>query len=188
MASSLSAIPQKRKGVSYTERALLRKQNKEHPSTQTELINWFLQETGHKLSQAQVSRTLSPQYYYIDNLDKRKDKVALQAQRSRVGNWTDLDSALFEWQQRLQKKKAVITGEILKAQAAKLWASLPQYEGKEAPKFSNGWLEGFQWRFNLREYVQHGEASSAAINTPDSQEQMQVVRDLSKEYGPKDTS
>ena len=115
MASSLSAIPQKRKGVSDTERALLRKRNKEHPSTQTELINWFLQETGHKLSQAQVSRTLSPQYDYIDNLDKRKDKVALQAQKSRVGNWKDLDSALFEWQQRLQKKKAVITGKILKA-------------------------------------------------------------------------
>jgi hypothetical protein len=138
MASSLSAIPQKRKGVSDTERALLRKRNKEHPSTQTELINWFLQETGHKLSQAQVSRTLSPQYDYIDNLDKKKDKVALQAQRSREGNWKDLDSALFEWQQRLQKKKAVITGEILKARATKFWAALPQYQGQEQPKFSNG--------------------------------------------------
>jgi hypothetical protein len=182
MASSLSAIPQKRKGVSDTERALLRKRNKEYPSTQTELINWFLQETGHKLSQAQVSRTLSPQYDYIDNLDKRKDKVALQAQRSRVGNWKDLDSALFEWQQRLQKKKAVITGEILKAQAIKFWVTLPQYQGQEQPKFSNGWLWGFQHRFRIKEYIYHGEAASAEINKPEAIAQMEYIRQLCSEY------
>ena len=182
MASSLSAIPQKRKGVSDTERALLRKRNKEHPSTQTELINWFLLETGHKLSQAQVSRTLSPQYDYIDNLDKRKDKVALQAQRSRVGNWKDLDSALFEWQQRLQKKKAVITGEILKAQAIKFWVTLPQYQGQEQPKFSNGWLQGFQHRFRIKEYIYHGEAASAEINKPEAIAQMEYIRQLCSEY------
>jgi hypothetical protein len=182
MASSLSAIPQKRKGVSDTERALLRKRNKEYPSTQTELINWFLQETGHKLSQAQVSRTLSPQYDYIDNLDKRKDKVALQAQRSRVGNWKDLDSALFEWQQRLQKKKAVITGEILKAQAIKFWVTLPQYQGQEQPKFSNGWLWGFQHRFRIKEYIYHGEAASAEINKVEAIAQMEYIRQLCSEY------
>jgi len=182
MASSLSAIPQKRKGVSDTERALLRKRNKEYPSTQTELINWFLQETGHKLSQAQVSRTLSPQYDYIDNLDKKKDKVALQAQRSREGNWTDLDSALFEWQQRLQKKKAVITGEILKAQAIKFWVTLPQYQGQEQPKFSNGWLWGFQHRFRIKEYIYHGEAASAEINKVEAIAQMEYIRQLCSEY------
>src|SRR3979411_486769 len=114
MASSLSAIPQKRKGVSDTERALLRKRNKEYPSTQTELINWFLQETGHKLSQAQVSRTLSPQYHYIDNLDKRKDKVALQAQRSRVGSWKDLDSALLNGNSVYRRRRQLLQEKSLK--------------------------------------------------------------------------
>ena len=81
----------------------------------------------------------------------------------------------------------MITGEILKAQATKLWASLPQYEGIEAPKFSNGWLGGFQERFDIRERVQHGEAGSAAVDTLDAQQQMQLVRDTSAEYGPKNT-
>jgi Fission yeast centromere protein N-terminal domain/Tc5 transposase DNA-binding domain len=182
MASSLSTIPQKRKGVSDTERALLWKRNKEHPSTQTELINWFLQETGHKLSQAQVSWTLSPQYDYIDNLDKRKDKVVLQAQRSRVGTWNDLDFALFEWQQRLQKKKAVITGEILKAQAIKFWVTLPQYQGQEQPKFLNSWLWGFQHWFWIKEYIYHGKAASAEINKPEAIAQIEYIWQLCSEY------
>jgi hypothetical protein len=50
------------------------------------LINWFTKETGHKLSQAQISRTLSSKYDYIDNLDKKKDKEALQTQKQREGN------------------------------------------------------------------------------------------------------
>jgi hypothetical protein len=47
----------------------------------------------------------------------------------------------------MQKKRAVITGDILKEQAIKLWKSLPQYEDYQQPKFSNGWLDGFKKRF-----------------------------------------
>lgn len=74
MASSASLIPQKRKGVTDNERAVLRKRNREHPSSQAQLINWFTKESGHKLSQAQISRTLSSKYDCIDNLDKKTDK------------------------------------------------------------------------------------------------------------------
>jgi hypothetical protein len=42
------------------------------------------------------------------------------AKRSSQGDWLDLKVVLFEWQQCIQKKKVVITGEILKAQAAKI--------------------------------------------------------------------
>jgi hypothetical protein len=57
--------------------------------------------------------------------------LVLQAQRSSGGEWLELEAVLFEWQQCMQKKKAVIIGEILKQQAAKLWNTLPQYQGKE---------------------------------------------------------
>jgi ParB-like chromosome segregation protein Spo0J len=77
------------------------------------------------LTQGQISTILSSKYAYLDSLDKKKDKKQLAAKRSSKGDWPDLEAALFEWQQRMQKKKAVITGDILKAQAAKLWASLP---------------------------------------------------------------
>jgi hypothetical protein len=123
MASNTSpslGIPQKRKGVTDSERATLRKRYKEHPSTQSDLINWFRQETGHKLDQGQVSRILSSKYDYIDDLDKKRDRLALQSQRSSAGEWPELEAALFEWQQRIQRRKAVITGDILKEQATKL--------------------------------------------------------------------
>src|ERR1700709_2968334 len=112
MASSASLIPQKRKGVTDNERAVLRKRNREHPSSQAELINWYTKETGHKLSQAQISRTLSSKYDYIDNLDKKKDKEALQTQKQREGNWKDLETAHRLRQLLMQKKKVVITGQI----------------------------------------------------------------------------
>ena len=95
--SSSSSIPQKRKGVTDSERATLRKRYKEYPSTQSDLINWFRQETGHKLDQGQVSRILSSKYDYIDNLDKKKDRLALQSQRLSAGEWPELEAALFEW-------------------------------------------------------------------------------------------
>ena len=187
MASSASLIPQKRKGVSPLEGGVICPRSSKLPSSQAELINWFTKESGHKLSQAQISRTLSSKYDYIDNLDKKTDKEALQTQKQREGNWKDLDSALFEWQQRMQKKKVVITGQILKSQAAKFWVALPQYQGQEQPKFSNGWLWGFQQRYNIREYVYHGEAASAEIDKPEAIAQIELVRQLASEYSDDDT-
>ena len=169
-------------GVSDSERAILRKRAREHPSTQTELINWFLQEHGHQLNQGQVSRILSSKYDHVDNLNKKKDKLALQAQRSSGGAWPELEAALFEWQQCMQKKRAVITGEILKQQAIKLWTALPQYQGKEQPKFSNGWLGNFQKRFNIKEYINHGEAAAAQIDNPDAIAQIEKIRRLVIKY------
>jgi hypothetical protein len=102
--------------------------------------------------------------------------------RSSRGDWPDLDHALFEWQQRMEQKKAIITGEILKTKARELWAALPQFDDIEEPKWSNGWLEGFKKRFKIKEYVQHGEAGSAAIDNPDNIAQMEELRRLCTQY------
>jgi len=52
----------------------------------------------------QVSRILSSKYDHVDNLNKKKGKLALQAQRSSGGAWPELEAALFEWQQCMQKR------------------------------------------------------------------------------------
>src|SRR5271167_3304600 len=97
-----------------------------------------------------ISKALGAQYNYLDPLNPKVDKKALKAVRSSTGNWPNLKGALFEWQQRIQDTDAIITGDILKAQAAKLWRCLLQYSETEEPKWSNGWLEGFQKRFKIK--------------------------------------
>jgi hypothetical protein len=89
---------------------------------------------------------------------------------------------LFEWQQRMQQKKAVINGDILKAQASKLWNLLPQFEDLPEPKWSNGWLDGFKKRYKIKEFVQHGEGSSAEVLTLQAIQQMTELRLLSSRY------
>ena len=82
----------------------------------------------------------------------------------------------------MQKQRAVITGEILKQQAIKLWAALLQYRGKEQPKFSNGWLGNFQKRFNIKEYINHGEAAAVQIDSPDAIAQIEKICRLVIKY------
>ena len=65
------------------------------------------------------------------------------------------------------QKKATITGDVLKGKATELWDRPPQFDGLDKPKWSNGWLDGFKKSFNIKEYVQHGEAASADINNPE---------------------
>jgi hypothetical protein len=82
----------------------------------------------------------------------------------------------------MQKSKAIVTGEILKDKASKLWKSLPQYADVAEPKWSNGWIENFKKRFKIKEYVMHGKAGSASIDDPDSQQQMQDLRTVVATY------
>jgi hypothetical protein len=102
--------------------------------------------------------------------------------RSSRGDWPDLDHALFEWQQCIEQKKAIITGKILKTKARELWAALLQFDDIKEPKWSNGWLEEFKKRFNIKEYVQYREAGSAAIDNPDNIAQIEEVQYLCIQY------
>jgi hypothetical protein len=52
-------------------------------------------------------------YVYL-NIDPRKASQ-LGLKRRFKGDYLDLEDALFHWQQQMQKKKAIITGDILKA-------------------------------------------------------------------------
>lgn len=38
--------------------------------------------------------------------------------------WTDLEDTLFEWQQKMEQTKTIVTGDILKEIAIILWQKL----------------------------------------------------------------
>jgi hypothetical protein len=175
-----SSAPKRRRDLTDLERRNIRRRSSEHPGPQSSLISWFLEETGHRLNQSQISKILSTDYAYLDN-DNRKP-TALGAKRTYNVDWPELEGGLFEWQQRMQKKKAVINGDTIKAQASKLWNLLPQFEDLPEPKWSNGWLDGFKKRYKIKEFVQHGEGSSAEVLTLQAIQQMTELRLLCSQY------
>ncbi|KAI1003393.1 hypothetical protein K3495_g4808 [Podosphaera aphanis] len=79
-------------------------------------IAWLAsQPRGRNLTQGQVSIILSDKYQYLDSDPQNKSK--LNSKRNYLREHEELELALFEWQQRMQGKMAVITGDILKAKA-----------------------------------------------------------------------
>jgi hypothetical protein len=114
---------------------MIQKRNKSHPpAQQQDLTDWFAQETGHHITQGIVSTVLSNTFDYLDNIKKKRDKEALKnKKRFSAGDWPELEAALFEWQQYMEAKKAIITGDILKEKAHQLWQALPQFKHKQEP-------------------------------------------------------
>ena len=181
-----SNLPKKRYVLTDTNRFRIRKRNHNSSRHQSGLVKWWQDEGGNKLDQGQISQILSSKYNYLDSLDKKKDKKQLKVQKNKVGAQLDLEAALFEQQQRMQKKNAVITGDVLKAKAAELQAALPQYADQPQPKGkqSNGWLDGFKKRYRIKEYVQHGEAAGAAIHKATLITSINEVRTVAAVYHP----
>lgn len=115
--------------------------------THKALIQWFEEIHYHKISQSTVSEILSTKYTCLDNLkkpeypDRRKDRAA---------NWPALEQALNEWQIRVVRRGASVTGDLLKEMANSFWNRMPQYSQSTKPKpaFSDGWLNAFKSRYH----------------------------------------
>jgi hypothetical protein len=75
---------------------------------------------------------------------------------------------------------------LLVLKAKEFWGKLPFYAGKETPKFSNGWLEGFKKRYGIKERRRHGEGASAQVDD-ESEKTIEEIREQVKEYGPENT-
>ncbi|KAI0998674.1 hypothetical protein K3495_g9522 [Podosphaera aphanis] len=119
-------ISQKIVAIIDQQRQIIGQRHKPHPNSQQGLIAWFAsQPRGRNLTQGQVSVILSDKYQYLDLDPQNKSK--LNSKRNYLREHEELELALFKWQQRMQGKMAVITGDILKAKAHELWQRLPQY-------------------------------------------------------------
>jgi hypothetical protein len=175
----------KRKAITDLERQVIRRRYREHPTSQVKLVEWFeSQPNGRRIGQGHISYILSDHYQHLDSDNQKPSKLG--AKRHCKGEWPELESVLYEWQQQIQRKGGFLTSDILKAKATEIWHRLPQYYHIEEPKWSNGWLQGFKNRFKIKEYVRHGEAADADIDNPENIAQMEKCRKLCKEYPEED--
>ena len=166
MSASLAPISRKRRrAVTDAQRKALRdyyyndsNYNKKHEH----LIQWFDQQFNHKINQSQVAKILGPRYKYLSEPVPGSAAVVVRpdAKRRKETEWPDLELALWEWHQRMHKKGASITGDILREMAVSFFTRMPCYAGQALPKFSPGWLEGYKARHNVKRYKSYGEADS----------------------------
>lgn len=66
---------------------------------------------------------MSSSYMYLDD-DNRKDSK-LASKRVTISEYLDLENALFHWHLQMEKNKAILTSDILKAKAHDIWTYLP---------------------------------------------------------------
>ena len=127
-------MPQK--AVSDTERKVIRAYyfSQKPAPKHKDIITWFEQQYGRKLGQATISESLKDRYKHLD--------TALAASsmsfRQRSGKWELLEKILFSWQQQLEARGQLVSGEVLQTKAKDLWLILPEYASQPVPEFSSG--------------------------------------------------
>jgi hypothetical protein len=119
-----------------------------------------------------VSEILSSKYLHLDELSSRRTPKHTRIRKQR---WPELESALFEW---IQRAEAVISI------SGDLWNGLPQYPTDEMPTFSNGWLSGFQARYQVKSQSRHGEAAEVA---PEHiRNEVESIQEVLRTFAPRD--
>jgi hypothetical protein len=79
---------------------------------------WFLDRHDHKLAPSSISEILKAAKYV--RLDE--DSAGRDSKRRTPSRWPGLEIALFAWQKRTERKTLAITGDVIRATAAKLWS------------------------------------------------------------------
>lgn len=161
---------QTRQTISNTQKAALRAQHHLKPYlTNLALKSWFEETYSQSINQSSISRILSSEFTSLDNPTNR-----FPENRQRVENWPELKRALFGWI-RHAESAIPISQEVIREKGKQYWPSL--YPDREMPSFSNGWLRGFQSRWNIK----HGEAGSLS---EDASTEMISIRQALSNFRP----
>jgi hypothetical protein len=103
-------------------------------------------------------------YDLLKNNDLQDDNVigSPAAKRMRSGAFPLLEKALYMWYSEKKAKNIPVNDAIMKEYAMKFSDMMGYSNGNESTnfKFSNGWLEGFKSRYNLKAYTISGESGA----------------------------
>ena len=115
-------------------------------------------------------------------LSMQLTKLEEEKKINRPAKFTQLETALSIWTQRLFSKNGMLTDGLLQLQAKK-FAELLDISEVDF-KASHGWLDQFKKRHDIRRFRIHGESESVPIeNLP---EQKQTLVELLSQYRPED--
>lgn len=148
-------MPVKRTAYTADEKRALRAHHAANKKlSQSGLCAWFAAKFGKPIRQPTVSEVLSSQYSYLD------EELSQPARkRFKQPAHPDLERMLADWHFRAQKD-VTITGDVLREKAHQFWTRLPQYRNLKQPSWSDGWLDNFKKRHQIKGIRLHGEAAS----------------------------
>ena len=131
----------------------------------------------YNVSEGMVSDILKEKdrWVAIDN-----DSYQANLKREKKIQFPIIEEALTVWLDKALQAKLVLTESILTTKALDFAVLC----NEEKFKASNGWLDNFKKRHNLRQYNIHGEAGSAPIQDLDSMRGR--LRQTLRDYDPKD--
>jgi hypothetical protein len=136
-------------------RITLCEHKKKHPSLmQADLITWLQETHNVSVSKGTISLTLKCSAKIL----AKKEDVNRAAKRQRTVKYPLMEIALYRWFLTYQDQ-VNMSGDLTKEKAAYFLAEL--YPGHGAFEFSNGWLEAFKNRHDIKSYRRFGESGSA---------------------------
>ena len=170
--------------ISVTQRLALRAHARSYPNlSQAQLREWFQREFQRLITQPTVSESLSSRFNHLEERLPNQPFLPTDRKRIRTPLYPELEQALYEWHQRLEKE-VPLSEAAIRTQAVRFWKRLAPYQGMEVPQFSNGWLMGFKKRHSIHSRVRHGEASS--VDEAAIAEQLHAVQAIVKQFNPCD--
>lgn len=184
--SSTTQGASQRQSWTEAERQTVREYAAGHPgSNWRQIKSWFDSTYAPKqITQTQISKFINAKQYCsnsaaIDSI--QLSKLQPTTKRIKTGRHPELNAALFEWQQIMQKRKIAITGLRLQEKASQFWNQMPIYAEIEPPKFSEGWLTRWKARYNVKKHSLHGEAGSVELGQED-EEMIQQIQTILATY------
>ena len=175
---------QRRVPITEKQRRLIRQYDQQNPLfTQRKLAEWASREFNRTISQSTISECLGPKYAYLDTkVFSRKQKEGIQ--RSTPAQYPQLEAALFDWVLTMESRKLTVTGDMIRTAAAQLWQKMPEYHALQEPKWSEGWLQRFKDRHNVRKRRQYGESGS--VDVAAAAPRLETIQSIVTEYPSED--
>jgi hypothetical protein len=148
--------------------------------SQTKTVKHFsLMYPNMGISQPNISRWLKNE----DRIRNASTTVSGQTKRIAEVKFPKVEELLVTWIRACEKSGQFVTGDQIREKWNE-FARLEKIKSKDWLTLTNGWLDSFKARHNLREIKRHGEASSAS---PDSvKAERQRVLEITAEFKPGD--
>ena len=112
-----------------------------------------------KLNQSTVSQILKNKDTLLETA--KSNPAQLGFKRTRAVKVPDVENILRAWHLQQEGMKRAVSGRVLVAKAQQIAHHL----GVTNLKFSNGWLQSYKQRYNVRHYKFHGEAASVDLSS-----------------------